>query len=171
MNRNYHLSKGVTLIELIVSMVIITVAVSGVMALFVGTTSSSADPMIRAQQLAIAQSYMDEIMMQPYSNDGATSGRENYNEVDDYNAITAGGSDSACSALSCGIRNQFADIIDMDSNGDDLAGYAVEVNVAVCTNALCASELTNIGAKKITITVTHAGLGTAIPIIAYRTNY
>lgn len=173
MNKSqYCLSRGVTLIELIVSMVIITIAVAGVMALFLGTTKTSADPMIRAQSIAIAQSYMDEILMQPYSNDGATSGRENYNEVDDYNAITPGGSDNACSTSRCSIRDQFAQIIDINlDSADDLAAYAIDIDVTICTNIICASDFSSRGAKKITIVVSHSGLGTSIPITTYRTNY
>ncbi len=155
MNRmSYTLCRGVTIIELVVSMVIITIAVGGVMALFLGTTRTSADPMVRAQSLAIAQSYMDEIMMQAYTPTGSASGRSNYNDVDDYNAITAGSS----------IEDQFGNMIDMP-------GYTVAVTVVLCTNIICAAELSNRAAKKITIVVSHAGLGTDIPIIAYRTNY
>ncbi len=163
MNRMpYSFSRGVTIIELVVSMVIITIAVAGVMALFLGTSRTSADPMVRAQSLAIAQSYMDEIMMQAYTPVASASGRSNYNDVDDYNAITAGSS----------IEDQFGNLIDIDMDGlDDLPGYTVEVTIALCTNVICVSDLTNQGAKKITIVVSHAGLGTDIPIIAYRTNY
>lgn len=155
MNRKYFSSHGVTLIELIVSIVIISIAVGGIMALFLGTSSSSADPMIRAQSLAIAQSYMDEIMMQAYTTDGATAGRSNYNDVDDYNAITAGSS----------IADQFGNSISA------LSAYTIGVQVSACNPATCGSELNSVNAKKISVIVTHIGLGTDVPLIAYRADY
>ncbi len=148
-------SDGVTLIELVVSIVIISIAIVGIMMLFIGTTRTSADPMIRAQALAIAQSYMDEIMMQPYVTDGATSGRANYNEVDDYNAISAGSA----------IEDQFGNTI------ASLSAYTIAVDVSLCSAAACGSALNSVSAKKIIVTVSNAGLGTAVPLSAYRTDY
>ena len=152
---NHRYSHGVTLIELIISIVIISIAITGIMMLFAGTTKTSADPMVRAQALAIAQSYMDEIIMQPYTNDGNTSGRGNYNEVDDYNAITAGST----------IEDQYGNPI------SSLAPYSVEVNVSVCSTGSCSSQLSTVQAKKITVTVSHSGLGINVPLTAYRANY
>lgn len=149
MNSNISFSQGVTLIELVVSIVIITIAVSGVMSLFIGTSSTSADPMIRAQQLAIAQSYLDEIIMQPYSNDGATPGRADYNEIDDYNT---GGIFQA-------VQDQFGRTI------VSLSGYSVKVDVT--PSGL--NGVSNI--KKIIVTVRHGGLNTEVPMTAYRADY
>ncbi|WP_198262972.1 prepilin-type N-terminal cleavage/methylation domain-containing protein [sulfur-oxidizing endosymbiont of Gigantopelta aegis] len=148
---------GVTLIELVISIVIISIAIAGVTALFIGTSTTSADPMVRAQQLAIAKSYIDEIMMQPYENlvDGATTGRANYNEVDDYNAIIAG----------TAIADQYGNSISA------LSGYSVEVVVSLCTVSSCGNELDAVSAKKIIVSISHAGLNTTIPLTAYRTDY
>ena len=146
--------QGVTLIELVISIVIISIVVAGIISVLTVTTKTSADPMVRAQALAIAQSYLEEIMMQPYATDGTTSGRANYNEVDDYNAITAGSA----------IEDQFGNTI------TSLSAYDAEVNVALCT-AACGSALNNAAAKKITVTIRHSGLGIAVPLTAYRTDY
>lgn len=143
-----QLQRGVTLIELVVSIVIITIAVGGVMALFVGTTSTSADPMIRAQQLAIAQSYMDEIIMQPYTPATNISGRGNYNDVDDY--------DTAGSFLT--VQDQYGGPV-------SVSGYSVKV--AVTKPGL--NGITEI--KKIVVTVKHDGLNAEVPITAYRSDY
>lgn len=155
MKCEYYASQGVTLVELVASIVIITVAVGGIIALIITTSSTSADPMVRAQSLAIAQSYMDEIMMQPYVTDGSTSGRGSYNEVDDYNSITVGSD----------VQDQFGNPITA------LTGYSIAVDVSGCSLALCGSELNTVNAKKITVTVTHKGLGTSVPLVAYRANY
>jgi MSHA pilin protein MshD len=59
--------RGLTLIELIVFIVIVSVALVGVLSVFNITTKSSADPMIRKQMLAIAESVLEEVMLQPFT--------------------------------------------------------------------------------------------------------
>lgn len=59
--RPRHRQRGVTLIELIVSMVIIGVAVAGVMHALSVTQRSSADPQLRKQALTIAEALLEEI--------------------------------------------------------------------------------------------------------------
>ncbi len=167
-SKSNNYSQGVTLIELVVSIVIISIAVIGVMSLFLGTTKTSADPMIRAQALAIAQSYMDEIMMQPYSsvvNTSATgtcsdgnppekSNRAKYNDINDYNALN--------------------DIGAHDQNGcliNALAGYTITVQVNNCPNVACDASLNSSGMKKIQVDVLHSGLSTTVPLFSYRADY
>ena len=161
--------SGVTLIELIVSIVIISIALGGILLLFVGTMKTSADPMVRAQGLAIAQSYMDEIMMQAYlpvanpvvnatCSDGdppEKSNRATYNDVEDYHNLS-----------DTGAHDQNGCLIDL------LAGYAVSVQViSSCTVALCGAQMNAVNAKKITVTVSHPPTNFSIPISAYRTGY
>lgn len=63
---NSH-QRGFTLIELIVFIVIVSVALVGVLTVFNVTTKSSADPMIRKQMLAIAEAVLEEVMLQPFT--------------------------------------------------------------------------------------------------------
>ncbi len=58
---------GLTLIELIVFIVIVSVALVGVLTVINTTTKSSADPMIRKQMLAIAESLLEEVQLQPFT--------------------------------------------------------------------------------------------------------
>lgn len=58
---------GVTLIELIMFIVIVGAAIAGVMAILNLTTGRSADPMIRKQMLAIAESLLEEVTMVPFT--------------------------------------------------------------------------------------------------------
>jgi MSHA pilin protein MshD len=70
---------GVTLVELIVFIVIVSVAVAGVLtALDVGNRSST-DPMIQKQALAIAEALLEEVQLQPFT----------YCDPNDANAATA----------------------------------------------------------------------------------
>src|SRR3989338_6196914 len=62
-----HRQRGLTLIELIVFIVIVSVALVGVMTVLNVTVKSSADPMIRKQALAIAEAILEEVMLQPFT--------------------------------------------------------------------------------------------------------
>ena len=60
-------NRGVTLVELIVFIVIVGVAMAGLFAAFNTITAASADPQVRKQALAIAESLMDEVQLMPYT--------------------------------------------------------------------------------------------------------
>ncbi|PVX37013.1 MSHA pilin protein MshD [Janthinobacterium sp. 78] len=53
--------RGVTLIELVIFIVVVSIAVVGLLQIFTHTTASSADPQLRKQALAIAEAMLDEI--------------------------------------------------------------------------------------------------------------
>jgi len=59
--------RGVTLVELIVFMVIVGVAMAGLFAAFNTITKGSADPQVRKQVLAIAESLMEEVQLMPFT--------------------------------------------------------------------------------------------------------
>jgi MSHA pilin protein MshD len=58
-------SRGVTLVELIVFMVLVGIAMAGLFAAFNTMTAASANPQVRKQVLAIAESLMDEVALMP----------------------------------------------------------------------------------------------------------
>src|SRR5579885_2773651 len=60
-------SAGVTLIELVVFIVIVGVAMAGLFAAYNTITAGSADPQVRKQVLAIAESLMDEVQLMPFT--------------------------------------------------------------------------------------------------------
>lgn len=78
-NKHLHHQQGFTLIELVIFIVIVSVALAGVLTVLNITTKSSADPMVRKQALAIAEALLEEVMMQPYT----------YCDPDDATAATA----------------------------------------------------------------------------------
>lgn len=59
--------SGVSLIELIMFIVIVSIAATGVLLVMNRTTASSADPLIRKQALAIASSLLEEIELMPFT--------------------------------------------------------------------------------------------------------
>lgn len=71
--------RGLTLVELIVAMVIIAVAVGGVLLAINQGAFASADPLVRKQALAIAESLLEEVESMPFT----------YCDPDDADAATA----------------------------------------------------------------------------------
>jgi MSHA pilin protein MshD len=79
---------GISLIELIIFIVIVSTAVAGVLSIMNITTQHSADPVLRKQSQAIAESLLEEIELQPFT----------YCDPDDANAATATSS-AGCATL------------------------------------------------------------------------
>ena len=71
--------RGLSLIELLVFIVVVGVAVTGVVSVFSLNARSSADPVVRKQAVAIAESLLEEVLAKPYT----------YCDPDDANAETA----------------------------------------------------------------------------------
>ncbi len=71
--------RGISLIELIMFIVIISVALAGILMVMNHVTRSSADPLIHKQALAIAESLLEEVELMPFT----------YCDPDDANAATA----------------------------------------------------------------------------------
>jgi MSHA pilin protein MshD len=82
-------SRGVTLIELVVTITIVAIAVTGVVGALAGSAAQSADRMIQQQATAIASSYLEEIMQKPFRDPNANGegARAQFDDVGDYNGL------------------------------------------------------------------------------------
>lgn len=58
-------AQGLTLIELLLFIAVVGIALAAMLRVFVSATAASADPMIRRQQLAIAESLLREVQLMP----------------------------------------------------------------------------------------------------------
>ena len=153
---NGQRQRGATLIELIVSVVIISIVATSAMMLIANTVGRSGDPLIRAQAVAIAEGYMEEILAQPLTDPegGDTGGvevgedparRDLYDDITDYAVVNDSGA-----------RNQYGTAV------TGLEGYGVEVTVTDTT-------LNGSPAKRVLVEVTHAGDGDfLLPLVGYR---
>lgn len=139
--------RGVTLIELVISMVIIGIAVVGILQVMELTTRHSADPMIQHQAVAIAEAYMEEILTKSYTPGSGTGTRDQFDDVDDYNGLS-----------DTGARDQFGNPI------PGLADYTV--TVAITGTTLDGG----VSAKRVDVAVTHSNL-VNITLTGYRTDY
>lgn len=58
---------GISLIELVVFIVVVGIGIGGVVATYRQYTKSSVDPIVRKQALAIAESLLEEVALQPFT--------------------------------------------------------------------------------------------------------
>lgn len=71
--------RGISLIELIMFIIIVSIGVVALLAVFATTSRKSSDPVIQKQMLAIAESLLEEVQGKPFT----------YCDPDDANATTA----------------------------------------------------------------------------------
>jgi len=163
MNPSSDRQQGSTLVELVMTIVIISVAIAGVVGAFSLIAGRSADPLNQTRSVSLAQRYMDEILAKPYD-DRAPSGerydgaceirdidrsREDFRQVDDYDELDESPSEY------------------WDS-GDDESGYA-QFNVWVvvaCDDSLGVDPTP----KRIDITITDPSQNQYV-FSAYRGNF
>jgi len=83
--------RGFTLIELIIFIVVVSVGMVGILQVMNTVVKSSADPMVRKQAMALAESILEEIMLKNYNDPDGTNvgetGRSDWDNVDDYAGI------------------------------------------------------------------------------------
>ena len=143
--------RGFTLIELVLAIVVIGIAVTGILSVMNETTAHSADPMIEHQEIAVAEAYMEEILSKSYSIQpeqgcpGNCANRPNFDDVRDYNGLT----DSQA-------KNELG-------NPVGLPNYSVSVAVAPAL-------LGGVSALQVDVTVTGPN-STSITLTGFRTNY
>lgn len=144
MNKKHNI--GFTLIELVIFIVIVSVAVVGILSVMNTVVKSSADPMVRKQATALADSILEEILLKSYADPDATetgeTGRDNYDDVDDYNGKT--------NAL-------FTDL------PSELSSYIISIVVAA------PATINGIAMKQVTVTITNGA--ESISMSGYRASY
>lgn len=143
---------GFTLVELIVAMLVMSIAMVGVLSVINYTTRHSADPVLRQQSIAIAEAYMEEITLKNYADpdiDGEAS-RDLFDDVDDFNGL----SDS-------GARDQ------NDAPIPGLESYSVNVSVISQNYGPAGLE---VSALRINVTVIDPA-GESLTLSGYRADY
>ncbi|MEO8343284.1 MAG: prepilin-type N-terminal cleavage/methylation domain-containing protein [Gallionella sp.] len=75
----HHKQRGISLIELIMFIMIVSVALAGILLVMNVTTKNSADPLVHKQELTIAESLLEEVDLMPFT----------YCDPDDPTASTA----------------------------------------------------------------------------------
>jgi MSHA pilin protein MshD len=186
---------GITLIEQIFFIVVVSIAMVGVLAVLNTTSRSSADTLVRKQALAIAEAVLEEVQLMSFT----------YCDPDDPQAATA--LSSAVSATGCtetgsvenigaestvpygpetrtGASTPFDNVSDYhgfsmagmsDINGATITGldaYAASVSVAAQGVAAFGGKPAIVGGEALLITVTVTGpADTTIVLHGYRMRY
>lgn len=166
--RHTRANVGFTLIETLIAMVVVGIALTGFVSVFVLSFSQGADPLHDRQALAIAEAYLEEILLRPYADPdppgtvvcGAPeASRSLFDDACDYNALPNNGclvATAACPLGTCAC----------DQNGNPiagLAGYGVVINVTP-TNL----GPPNINALRAQVTVTVPGSSTRAQLVGHR---
>jgi MSHA pilin protein MshD len=169
---------GLSFIELVASIVIISVATLGLMLAVTSTVNRSANPMVETQAAAVAGAYLEEAMLADFCDPATTcrnecatracsggcggtvfsaeSGRASFDDVCDYNGLTDSGA--------------------RDRNGNTIAGlsaYSVSVRIAddsAVTLGAPALSATAGQVVRIEVQVSNPSLESPVTLTGYRTN-
>lgn len=96
--------RGVTLVELVIAIVIVGIAAAALYGAMASIGSHSADPLLRQQSLALAQGYLEEILLQPFPDltgqtkcpaPAPSTSRAAYDDVCDYDGLVDDGARDA----------------------------------------------------------------------------
>ena len=151
-----EVQKGMTLIEMVIAIAVAGIAIAGLAAAFSSIVSRTSDPMIQTQAQIAAESLMEEILLKPFNDPSsgttcptAPSGRQNFDNICDYNGYaTSGVADQSGTAVT-GLENY-------------------DVSVTVVNSALGSVAASD--SLLVTVTVT-SPLGASVVLNAYRTDY
>jgi MSHA pilin protein MshD len=157
--------QGMSLVEMILTIVIISVAMVASLRSFSVLSGRSSDVMVQTRALDLAQLYLDEIMSHRFDEDTGVYGtptftgacritddgenRDDYDDVDDFAEIS----------------NEAPALID-SSLAADYAGFTVSVDVA-CDDSI---GVNTDGAKLVTVTITDP-IGNDSVFSVYKGNY
>jgi MSHA pilin protein MshD len=139
--------RGVTLVELVLAMLIVSIAVAAVLGVHGLTAGRSADPLLARQSLAVAESLLAEIMAQPFTASdldggpnaigpeaGETRGSATspFDHVDDYHGYTMSGIVAADGTPIAGLSRYAATVtVQPQALGNIAAGEGLLVTVTV----------------------------------------
>ena len=157
-------SRGVSLIEVVVFIVVLGIGISGVVMLYGRLTTASVDPLVRKQALAIAVSLMEEIQLRGFT----------YCDPDDPNVSTANGIGATLGCTSAAhVENIGPDTLPASAvetryadprfdNVNDYHGFAMAgANIRDVTN----TPISGLGAYAASVNVANIGAG-ELPAVA-----
>ncbi|MCP1728086.1 MSHA pilin protein MshD [Natronospira proteinivora] len=127
--------RGVTLIELIISIVVIGIAAAAILAVYTTVIRASADPMIRAQAIAIGEAYMEEILAQPISGSASPGDdRADLDNVPAYDELSDSGAHNAEGEPIDGLEDYQVDVL-VTADNTFATGNEFRIDVSVADQA------------------------------------
>ncbi len=172
--------SGISFIELIMFIVIVSVGMVGILSVMNLTTSRSADPLIQKQALAIAESLMEEIRLQPFTY--CDPNDENASAADDAGACSIEetlGAEAGEARVSATDRfdnvNDYAGLVMTGGIVDLVSGATInglgDYNASVAIAEEAIGGVPSADSLRIDVTVTHPRSGTSITLTGYRMRY
>ncbi|MCA1799556.1 MAG: prepilin-type N-terminal cleavage/methylation domain-containing protein [Xanthomonadaceae bacterium] len=145
--------RGVTFVELVMTIVVLGIAATGVLMVFTNTVARSADPMIHHQAIAIAEAYLEEVLLRPFDDPDAmpAGSRANYDHIFDYHGLTGPPADQF--GVPLGLPAYTVSVAVTAAPPEGLGGIAPAGSVA-----------------RVDVTVAHTG-GITVLLSGYRTRY
>lgn len=193
MKKSFIYQRGVTLVELIISIVIIAIVVSGIMLLTGELTRRSSDPLILEQANSIARAYIEEINQKQFcdpdwDHDGVPPNTTDCPMHCTVSACTACKTLPGSTGWTTETRATYDDICDFtaitgevptNQNGiavNNLDQYTVSVSIddgATVSIGTAGNLLTGNtgGAVLVEVTVSHPALTNSVTLSTYRTNF
>jgi MSHA pilin protein MshD len=153
-------SAGFGLIEIILFIAIVGAALAGVLVVYDRAVRSSADPLVRKQAIAIAESLLSEVLAQPFT---YCDPQDAANDPAAPPASTAACTGGAAASEDSGggplgpqpaTESRFS-ATDPFDNVADYAGYAMSAGIYSLDNG--ATPIAGLGAFSASVTVTRAG--------------
>jgi MSHA pilin protein MshD len=142
------LMRGVTLIELVVAITVLAIALTSIIGFLSSIAARSADTLVREQAVAIASSYLNEVLAKSFVSTGAAP-RVNFTGVTDYNGLLDNGAHEQTGAAMANLT-------------------AFTVAVAVVPGVLGAVPANEV--VRVDVTVNHPS-GVVVLLSGYRTLY
>ncbi len=149
-------SRGFSLIEMIVFIVIVGVALAGTLSVFNLTVMRSADPLLAKQAAEVGEAFIDEILSRDFGPTSCSCAvRSQFLIVGDYNGYNTTGIQTRSGAAVIGLEK-----------------YNVRVTVVQAAAALgtAGNQVPAPSLKTITVTVTDPA-GRDYPFTAFKSNY
>ena len=178
--------SGFTLLELVVTIVIVAVGLVALLTQILQVTAHSADPMVRQQAHAIAQSYLEEILLRTFCDPDFDP------DADPTTGCPTECTASACTGGACAgtgplkevSRDRYDDVCDYHGLTDDgavdqnnnpvpeLSAFNISVNVDDAAASLNGLSATAGEVVRVDVRVTHDQMRDVdITLSGYRANY
>ena len=148
---------GITLVETIVFLVVVSIALAAVVRSFTQSVQVSVDPLVRIRALDLAQAQLDEILARKFDENTPTGG------------IPACGTSGAPACLGISPDGDFDDVGDYNGN-PTISSTEHTLSVTVTEAGTEIGLSANALARKITVNVTVSG-SDSITLTAYKTNF
>ncbi len=167
--------NGFTLVEVIVMIVVLSVALTGLTIAINETVKHSPKPLIQTRAMELAQAYLDEIFAKRFDELSGQGGTPRCDSTDNAAQLCS----NVMGDEEGGVRSLFDDVDDYHGVNDappvlasgtsltNYSSYQVQITVGYSGGEI---GLGNRAAKRVTVSVT-TPLGNVVPVSAYRVNF